>query len=148
MSPHQPAAGTTTDTRRTVPQLLALVVGAAFTLAGVAGFFVTGFDGWTAHQPDQTLLVFGVNPLHNVVHLLLGVAGLLLSRRDSHARGYGWLLAVGYGAVLVYGLVVAGQAEGNLLNINTADNWLHVVSVAAGLATALWPRGREDHLRR
>ena len=148
MSNHNRTTGTTTAMRRTVPQLLALAVGAAFTLTGLAGFLVTGFDGWIAYQPDQTLLGFGVNPSHNVVHLLLGVAGLLLARSDSSARGYGWLLVVGYGAALVYGLVVAGQEAGNLLNVNVADNLLHAVAVAGGLATALWPRRGEDNLRR
>lgn len=133
-----------TDAGRTrVPQLLAAVVGAAFTLAGIAGFFVTGFDGWTEHAPDQTLLWFAVNPLHNVVHLVIGVAGLALATGEGRARTYGWLLAVGYGATLVYGLFVAGQADGNLLNINTADNLLHAGSVVAGLVIALWPRRRD-----
>jgi hypothetical protein len=127
---------------RTVPQRLSLVVGAAFTLVGLAGFLVTGFDGWTAHDPDRTLVGFAVNPLHNVVHLLLGVAGLVLSRRDSSARGFGWLLVVGYGAALVYGLVVVGTGEGDVLNINGADNVLHAGAVVLGLVTALWPRRR------
>ncbi|MGJ7441771.1 DUF4383 domain-containing protein [Aquipuribacter sp. MA13-6] len=131
-------------TARTVPQWLALAVGAAFTLTGLAGFLVTGFDGWTEHDPDQTLLGFAVNPLHNVVHLVIGVGGLLLGREDRSARLYGWLLAVGYGATLVYGLVVAGQEDGNLLNLNTADNWLHGGSVLIGLVTALWPRRHTD----
>ncbi len=142
MSTHQ-STSTTRTTGRSVPQWLALVIGAVFTLIGVVGFFVTGFDGWTEHQPDQTLLGFAVNPLHNVVHLLLGIVGLVLSRRDPSARGYGWLLVVGYGAVLVYGLVVSGQEDGNVLNLNSADNVLHGLTVLAGLATALWPRHRD-----
>lgn len=146
MSTNASTDRTRTDDRtgRTVPQWLALAVGVAFTLTGVAGFLVTGFDGWTEHDPDQTLLGFAVNPLHNVVHLLIGVAGLVLSRTDGSARLYGWLLVVGYGATLVYGLFVAGQEDGNLLNINTADNWLHGASIALGLATALWPRRTAD----
>lgn len=132
----------TTDTRTTspVPRRLAAAVGGAFTLAGAAGFLVTGFDGWTEHAPEQTLLGFAVNPLHNVVHLLIGVAGLVLSTSDGRARLYGWLLAAGYGVTLVYGLVVSGDAEGNLLNINAADNLLHAAAVVAGLLIALWPR--------
>lgn len=142
MSTHQSTSTSTTTGRRTVPQWLALVIGAAFTLAGLAGFLVTGFDGWTEHHPDQTLLGLAVNPLHNVVHLLLGIVGIVMSRRDGSARGYGWLLVVGYGAVLVYGLIVAGQADGNILNLNSADNVLHGATVLAGLATALWPRDK------
>ena len=148
MSTHQNTS-TTRTAGRSVPQWLALIIGAAFTLAGLAGFLVTGFDGWTEHAPDQTLLGFAVNPLHNVVHLLLGLVGVVMSRRESSARAYGWLLAVGYGAVLVYGLVVGGQEDGNLLNINSADNVLHGLAVIGGLATALWPRRRHgDDLHR
>lgn len=147
-STHQ-STSTTRTSGRSVPQLLALIIGVAFTLAGIAGFFVTGFDGWFEVDPDETLLVFGVNPAHNVVHLLLGIAGIVMSRREGSARGYGWLLVVGYGLVLVYGLIVAGRRDGNLLNINTADNWLHLAAVAGGLATALWPRDRHhDELQR
>ena len=141
MSTH-PSTSTTRTAGRTVPQWLALVIGAVFTLIGLAGFAVTGFDGFAEHQPDQTLLGFAVNPLHNIVHLLLGIVGIVMSRREGSARGYGWLLVVGYGAVLVYGLVVSGQEDGNFLNINSADNVLHGLTVLAGLATALWPRDK------
>jgi amino acid transporter len=132
-----------TRSSRTVPRILALVIGIAFLLVGLAGFLVTGFSGWTEHDPDQTLLGFAVNPLHNVVHLLIGAAGIVLSRTDGSARLFGWLLVIGYGATFVYGLLVAGQEEGNVLNLNAADNVLHAVSVVAGLATALWPHRRD-----
>lgn len=133
-----------TTSHRSVPQWLTLATGAVFTIVGLAGFAVTGFDGWTSHDPDRTLLGFAVNPLHNVVHLVIGVAGLWLARSERSARGYGWLLAVGYGVTLVYGLLVSGAAEGNVLNINAADNGLHGASVLLGLAIALWPRHRHD----
>lgn len=149
MSTNQTSSTTRSAGRSTVPQKLALAVGVAFTLAGLAGFLVTGFDGWTEHDPDQTLLGFAVNPLHNVVHLLLGLVGIAMSRREGSARGYGWLLVIGYGAVLVYGLLVSGQRDGNFLNINSADNVLHGLAILGGLATALWPRDKHrDDLHR
>src|SRR4051812_12981822 len=43
-------------------QWLALAVGLAFTLAGIAGFAVTGFSGFAAHH-GGSLLGFDVNPL-------------------------------------------------------------------------------------
>lgn len=52
-------------------QLIAVVVGAAYVLAGVAGFAVTGFDEWVG-PTGETLVGLGVNPLHNVVHLVIG----------------------------------------------------------------------------
>ena len=128
------------DTRGRAPyQWLALAIGVAYLLAGLAGFLVTGFEGWTEHAPEQTLLGFAINPLHNVVHLVIGAAGIALSGTRSKARLFGWLLVAGYGLALVYGLFVAGQEDGNFLNLNTADNWLHAASVIGGLAIALWP---------
>ncbi|WP_369259492.1 DUF4383 domain-containing protein [Geodermatophilus amargosae] len=123
------------------PQTLALAFGVVYLLVGIVGFFITGFDGFTANQTDgnmDTLLVFMINPLHNVVHIVIGLAGILLSRTLAGARTYGWLLAVGYGAAFVYGLIASGQ-DWDFLNINTADNVLHVATALVGLVIALGP---------
>ena len=122
-------------------QLLALAIGAVYTLVGVLGFLVTGFDNFAA-ETNQTLLGFEVNPLHNIVHLAIGLAGLALWRRLDTARTYGWLLAAGYGLAFIYGLFAAGNSDINFLSINGADNVLHLVSALAGLAIALWPAER------
>ena len=134
----QPHARTTTT--RQPHQYLALVIGVVYLLVGIAGWFVTGFEGFAEHDPDQTLLGFAVNPLHNIVHLLIGLAGVVMWSTADRARTYGWLLAIGYGAAFVYGLFVVDNPDANVLNINWADNWLHLVSTLAGLAIALWPR--------
>ena len=112
-----------------------------YTLVGIAGFFVTGFDNFAA-ETDKTLLGFEVNPLHNIVHLAIGLAGLALWRRLDTARTYGWLLAAGYGLAFIYGLSAAGNRDINLLSLNGADNILHLVSALAGVAIALWPAER------
>jgi len=122
----------------TIPQILATVIGAIYTIIGIAGFFVTGFDNFASEQGDS-LLGFDVNPLHNIVHLVIGVAGLVLSRRLAGARTYGWLLFVGYGAVFIYGLVVDKSSSANFLALNSADDGLHLLTSLAGLVTALWP---------
>jgi hypothetical protein len=122
-------------------QLLALAIGAVYTLVGLLGFFITGFDDFAA-ETDKTLLGFEVNPLHNIVHLLIGLAGLVLWRRLDTARTYGWLLAAGYGLAFIYGLFAAGNSDINFLSINGADNGLHLVSALAGVAIALWPARR------
>ncbi len=119
-------------------QYLALAIGVAYSLAGLAGFFVTGFDNF-AKETGETLLGLGVNPLHNVVHLLIGFAGIALWPRLDTARIYGWALAVGYGATFIYGLVAVGERDINVLNINNPDNALHIASALLGLAVALWP---------
>jgi hypothetical protein len=122
-------------------QLLALAIGAVYTLVGLLGFLVTGFDNFAA-ETDKTLLGFEINPLHNIVHLAIGLAGLALWRRLDSARLYGWLLAAGYGLAFLYGLFAAGNSDINFLSLNGADNGLHLVSAIAGLAIALWPAQR------
>ena len=139
------SAGNTNTGARTWPQLLALIIGAVYLLVGIVGFFVTGFDDFFGHDTNETILGFEVNPFHNIVHILIGAAGLALARTLAGARTYGWLLAVGYGATFVYGLFAVGQTW-DFLSLNWADNWLHLVSALAGLAIALGPvRNAVDH---
>jgi hypothetical protein len=76
----------TATTGRHPAQWLALVIGAVYVLVGLVGFAVTGFDGFA--EPDGELLlgIFEINPLHNIVHLLIGAAGLALWNRLDRAR--------------------------------------------------------------
>ncbi|TFV62732.1 DUF4383 domain-containing protein [Geodermatophilus sp. DF01-2] len=132
------SADNTNSGARTWPQLLALVIGAVYLLVGIVGFFITGFDDFFAHNTDDYLLWFEINGFHNVVHIVIGVAGLLLARTLTGARTYGWLLAIGYGAAFVYGLIAINETW-DFLSINAADNWLHLFSALAGLVIALGP---------
>ena len=122
----------------TWPQMLALAFGAIYLLVGIVGFFVTGFGNFFAHDTNQTLLGFEINGMHNVVHIVIGVAGLLLARTLAGARTYGWLLAVGYGAAFVYGLLATGK-DWDFLSLNWADNILHLATALVGLVIALMP---------
>ena len=122
----------------TWPQMLALAFGAIYLLVGVVGFFITGFGNFFAHDTNQTLVGFEINGMHNVVHIVIGVAGLLLARTLAGARTYGWLLAIGYGAAFVYGLIAIGKTW-DFLSINAADNVLHLLTAIVGLAIALGP---------
>jgi uncharacterized protein DUF4383 len=120
------------------PQALALAFGVVYLLVGIVGFFITGFDAFASNGQDEMLLFFMINPLHNIVHIVIGLAGIALSRTLAGARTYGWLLAVGYAAAFVYGLVAVGK-DWDFLNINAADNVLHVATALVGLVIALGP---------
>ena len=117
---------------KTVPEILALAFGAVYLLVGIIGFFVTGFDNFAGNEQHEMLLgLFMINPLHNIAHILVGVVGLVLARTLAGARTYGWLLAGLYAALFVYGLIAVG-ADWDFLNINGADNVLHITHRAGG----------------
>ena len=120
------------------PQTLALAFGVIYLLVGIVGFFITGFDAFADNTQDEMLLFFMINPLHNIVHIVIGLAGIVLSRTLAGARTYGWLLAVGYAAAFVYGLIAIGK-DWDFLNINAADNVLHIATALVGLVIALGP---------
>jgi hypothetical protein len=125
-------AGVGTDTGKLV-RTLATAVGAVFLLVGVLGFVpgITthyGSMGVAGHMSSAKLLgVFQVSVLHNVVHLLFGVAGLAMGRRTSSAISY--LLGAGviYLVLWIYGLLVSPSSQANFVPVNTADDWLHFV---------------------
>jgi hypothetical protein len=68
-----------------------------------------------------------VSILHDFVHLLFGIVGLALARSASGARSY--LIGGGavYVALWIYGLVIDQTSSANVVPLNTADNWLHLV---------------------
>ena len=87
---------------RTLVQNVARLVGIVFLLVGIAGFIpgVTTnlYDGLEFAGNDGTaelLGIFQVSVLHNIVHLLFGLAGLALAATPSGARTY----LIGGGAI-------------------------------------------------
>ncbi len=114
---------------RTPVQSLAALVGAVFLAVGVLGFI----PGITTHYGDMSfagdgsgaklLGIFQTSILHNIVHLLFGIAGLALARTWEGAR----LFLIGGGIVYLalWLLGIVGGAD--WVPTNTADNWLHFV---------------------
>jgi hypothetical protein len=113
-------------------QRFAQVFGAVYLLVGLLGFAFTGFGGFAA-PPHDKLLLFGVNPLHNIVHLAVGALWLASSRSEAGARAVSILIGAVYLVVGVLGLFINGSSDLNILNINQPDNALHLASAALGL---------------
>jgi Domain of unknown function (DUF4383) len=110
----------------------AAVFGAVYVLVGLAGFAVTGLSDFAATSSDK-LILFGLNPLHNIVHLLVGVVWLASSRNEQSARVVSAAIGAVYLLVGVGGLFIAGNSDLNLLNLNQPDNVLHLGSAVLGL---------------
>lgn len=124
--------GSHTDLRTDV-QKAAMAVGAVFLLVGVLGFvpgITTNYSdmSFAGHESMAKLLgIFQVSVLHNIVHLLFGVAGIALARQARTAHLYLVGGGVIYLVLWVYGLVVDHDSDGNFVPLNSADNWLHLV---------------------
>jgi hypothetical protein len=131
-------------TDRSLAQTLTMVFGATFLLVGILGFvpgITTNYDdlGFAGEDSTAELLgLFQVSVLHNIVHLLFGLAGLALARTLDGARAY--LLGGGiiYAALWLLGLV--GGAD--WVPANDADHWLHLVLALALLGS--WFASRSE----
>lgn len=120
-------------------RLVAYVFGAVYLLIGILGWFVLEDAGMAGRDTEATLLGFDVNGLHNIVHLLVGAA-LLWAARAGYRQARSMNLAVGatYALVGIIGLFIATEDnEANILNLNGADNVLHLLTAAVLLAVAM-----------
>ena len=140
-------------TDRSPIQTAALVVGVVFLLVGILGFIpgiTSNYDDlkFAGHDSDAQLLgIFDTSILHNVVHLLFGVAGIALARTYDGARNF--LLGGGviYLALFLYGAIFGADEGGaNWIPVNWADNILHLAlgtgMIVTGVALAREVRER------
>ena len=110
-----------------------MVVGAVFLLVGILGFIpgvTTNLDEleFAGNDSNAKLLdIFEVSWLHNIVHLLFGVAGLAMARTAATARTYLLVGGAIYLVLWVYGLFFPNDSNsaGNFIPVNDADDWLH-----------------------
>jgi hypothetical protein len=71
--------------------------------------------------------LFPVNVLHNIVHLLFGIWGILAARSLGGARTYFRAVAIIYALLTVMGLVPALYTTFGLIPIYGNDVWLHAL---------------------
>jgi arginine exporter protein ArgO len=137
----------TTTNRATGPktnlQKAAQAVGAVFLLVGVLGFIpgiTSNYDAlsFAGHDSEALLLgIFQVSVLHNIVHLIFGAAGILMSRTNAQAKNYLLYGGVIYLILWLYGLIIGHDTPANFVPVNDADNWLHFVLGVAMIALAI-----------
>jgi hypothetical protein len=126
----------------------AAIAGAVFLLVGILGFIpgiTTNYDTMQFAGPDsgaRLLGVFKVSVLHNIVHLLFGVAGLAMSRTAAAARAFLIGGGVVYLLLWLYGLLVDKSSDANFVPLNGADDWLHFVLGAGLIGLGLLTRRR------
>lgn len=121
---------------RSINQTLTLAFGVVYSLVGVLGFAVSS-DVAFAGKTGASLLGFDVNGLHNVVHLLIGVALVLASRTHAAARAANVTIGAVYVLLAVLGPFINDTAL-DIIGLNGADHFLHLASglVLVGVALA------------
>jgi hypothetical protein len=119
--------------QRSSLQGAALVVALLLLVVGIAGFIpgiTTQYStlGVAGHESDAMLLgIFQVSVLLNATHLLFGVAGVLAPRTWKASRSYLLIGGVIYLALWIHGLAVDKTSSANVVPVNPADDWLHLV---------------------
>ena len=105
---------------------LSVLFGIVFLTIGLLGF-VPGIT------TDEGLLlgIFKVDAIHNMIHILSGVAALVAgTRSEDYAQLYFRVFGVVYAVVALVGLMQSDTVLG-LIDINAADNVLHIVLAVA-----------------
>lgn len=118
----------------------ALVYGAVFAIAGIAGFIPFLLTPYGIGEPQLAVTagagklfgLFPVNILHNLVHIVFGIWGFAVWKNMDSSRFYARAVAVIYGVLTLMGLFPALQTTFGLIPIHGHDVWLHLM--LAGVA--------------
>lgn len=117
----------------TTLQKLAGVFGVVFILGAILGFISPGGMAMTVEPTTGMLLgIFPVNLLHNIVHLLFGVWGLVASRTWTGSKSYFTGAGIIYAVLTVVGFL--SPTGFGLVPLGGNDIGLHVVLAVVMLA--------------
>jgi len=125
-------------------QKAARVVAIVFLVVGVAGF-IPGItddapgDFMGENSPGSLLHVFQTSILHNLVHLVFGIAGLALSRTWEGSRNF----LIGGGAIYLVLFLIGLIGAMDWLPADNTDDWLHLALGGGMVALGLALRGRQ-----
>lgn len=116
----------------------ALAYGIVFLIVGIAGFVPAFLGPYGPDYPDLAISawegtlfgLFAVNALHNLVHLIFGVWGILAYRALSEALTYAKVVAVVYAVFAVMGFIPVLFTTFGLVPLFGHDIWLHAVLAA------------------
>jgi Domain of unknown function (DUF4383) len=127
---------TTSVNTRSLNRLLGFGFGAVYLLVGLVGFAITAGVGF-AHTHGKDLIIFELNPLHNIVHVAIGLGlGFAAYKGTAAAAAANSLVGGVYLLVGVLGLFLTNSSA-NILAINHPDNALHLATAAVLLGVGL-----------
>jgi hypothetical protein len=127
----------------------ALIFGIIYLVVGVMGF-IPGLVQPAPVAPElevsegfgRLLALFPINFLHNIVHLAVGLWGVLSYRSESGAILFSRSIAIFYGVLAILGLIPVTNTLFGLVPIYSHDVWLHALSALIAAYFGWWaPRG-------
>ncbi|HSH17871.1 MAG TPA: DUF4383 domain-containing protein [Candidatus Saccharimonadales bacterium] len=112
----------------------ALAVGAVFLLIGILGFIPLFAPLDPVENARLLLGIFEVDTLHNLIHILSGIAFLAAAGKERTARLAFQVFGVVYALVTLIGFLTPDGANIlGLFHANLADDFLHLLLTAAFL---------------
>jgi hypothetical protein len=132
---------------------MAMVFGVVFLIVGAGGFIpgltrmIEGDDpNLIIEGPGHGYLLglFHVNVLHNLVHILFGVWGLVSAKTIPAAVTYFRGVGIAYILLAILGIIpmTLTQYTFGLVPIHGYDVWLHALLGVAGLVLGFMPTDR------
>jgi hypothetical protein len=120
------------------PRYFALILGIIYALVGLMGFVQGFLQPPTPGNPPVTLDllhgdllgIFPVNILHTLVHLLVGIWGILAYRSWEASRTFARAVAIIFGVLTIMGLIPGLQTTFGLIPLHSNDIWLHALTTA------------------
>ena len=131
------------------------VIGMVFFAVGVLGFVVgvkSPHPLWAPHMVADgeyglLLGLFPVNWIHNLVHLIIGIAAWRASNTMSDARKFARGLAILYGGLAVTGLIPVLNSTFGLIPLFGHDVWLHAATAAIAAYFGFGQRAEKMEIR-
>jgi len=125
---------------KTIGQLGAMLIGAAYLSGGLIGLVYTnGFGGFVDSRGTKLYGIFTINPFHSVFHIVVGIILLLAAFKGTAGMVEGSLIGIGaiYIVATVTGFTYAHIPVIALISSSDADNPLHLITGLTAISAAL-----------
>ena len=102
--------------------------------AFAVAFIAAGILGFIPNPLVSPYGIFAVNSIHNIVHILTGVAFAVGAMTLGKPKLTLQIMGAVYAVVALLGFVLGGDMLLGLVRVNMADNVLHLIFAVAILA--------------